>query len=48
MSEDGGVERTEQAVTVANEMKQFAKRLVRDGGSNYEVDRRRGTPGSSA
>ncbi len=48
VSEDGAVERPEQAVTVANEMKQFAKRQVRDGGSNYEVDRRRGAPGQSA
>ena len=45
VSEDGAVDRPEQAITVANEMKQFAKRQVRDGGSNYEVDRRRGAPG---
>ena len=37
-----GVERPEEAVTIANEMKQFAKRQVPDGGSNVEVDRRRG------
>ena len=30
----------EEAVTIANEMKTFAKRLAVDGGSNYEVDRR--------
>ena len=45
VSEEGGVDRPEQAITVANEMKQFAKRKVVEGGSNFEVDRRRGAPG---
>jgi diguanylate cyclase (GGDEF)-like protein len=45
LARPGGVERPEQAVAVANELKQFAKRQVRDGGSNYEFDRR-ATPGS--
>ncbi len=36
-----GFERPEEAITVANEMKTFAKQQVEEGGSNVEVDRRR-------
>lgn len=43
VSEADGLDRPEQAVSVASEMKQFAKQQAREGGSNYEYDRRRGT-----
>lgn len=39
-----GFERPEEAITVANEMKTFAKHQVEEGGSNVEVDRRRSPP----